>query len=221
MTEDSPPDDAGTDWRRLASERNVPPAIARALWERAYAAASGDPVQAEHAFLLMLDDAEAANLTQEPGRETLTDSALGGRDASSLGPGKWTRVLLERPKPPPVAASRRGADVGKRPTADDLRNEILAASEAGKAAAAMLAASDPATIVEALRELAGSQGTGVLQKVMSVAGGAIERMLSHRPSAPPTASPAEDGTAAPADARPADAQPAESAPAETQPAKTP
>jgi hypothetical protein len=177
VTDDAPPDDGGTDWRRLAGERNIPLSIARALWERACAAAPGDPVQAEHAFLLLLDDAEAANISQEPGRGTLADSSASARDAFSLGPGKWTRVLLEKSKP---AAPALRAEAGKRPSAEQLRNEIVAADQAVKHAAAMLAGSDPATIIEALRELSG-EGSAVLQKVVSMAGGVVARILAQRP----------------------------------------
>jgi hypothetical protein len=225
----APSDDGGTDWRRLASERNVPHSVARALWQRACAGSPDDPAQAEHAFLLMLDEAEAANLTQEPGRETLADSAPDARDASSLGPGKWTRVLLEQAKParsPGVA--QRGAETGKRPSAEELRNEIAAAGQAGKNAAALLAASDPATIVEALRELTGGQGAGVLQKLLTVAGSAIERMLAQQPQAPQTqtgpaveGSNAGDEAAQPAAADPTAAQPAAADPTAAQPAAAP
>src|SRR5262249_53826063 len=160
-----------TDWRRLASDRNVSPDVARAMWERARAAAPDDPVQAEHAFHVMLDEAEAANITQEPGRETLADATPGGRDASALGPGKWTRVLLEQKPAGAAGAAPRGAEGGKA-AAEELRSELAAAGQAGKNAAAMLAASDPATIVAALRELAG-QGDGVVQKVMRAVGGVV------------------------------------------------
>jgi hypothetical protein len=208
MAGHAPSDDGDTDWRRLASDRNVSHGVARALWDQARAAAPGDPVQAEHAFHLMLDEAQAGNLTQEPGRETLASSTPSARDASALGPGKWTRVLLEQPKPTaPAGSAPRGAEIAK-PSAERLRNELVAAGQAGKHAAALLAASDPATIVEALRELGGRQGPDVLQKIMSVASGAVERILSQRsPAASQTASqtsqtsqaqtgPAAPGTAA-------------------------
>lgn len=184
MTGHPPSDDDGADWRRLASDRNVSHGVARSLWERARAAAPDDPVQAEYAFHLLLDEAEAANITQEPGRETLAESAVGARDASSLGPGKWTRVLLEQPKP--AGPEQRAAESGKRPSAEELRDEIVAAAQAGKTAAAMLAASDPATIVEALREMRGREGSGVLQKVMNVASSAVERMLGPQLQVPQT-----------------------------------
>jgi len=187
MAEHEPSDNGGTDWRRFASDRNVSHDVARALWEQARAAAPDDPQQAEHAFHLMLDEAEAANITHEPGRETLASAAPSARDASALGPGKWTRVLLEQPKPAgPAGGVQRGAETAK-PSAERLRNELAAAGQAGKHAAELLAASDSATIVEALRELSARQGPGALQKIMSVAGGAVERMLSQR-SAPSQAS---------------------------------
>jgi hypothetical protein len=135
----------------------------------------------------MLDEAEASNVTHEPGRETLAASAAGTRDAGSLGPGKVTRVMLEQPKPAGHAKhAPRGAENGKPRSAEDLRNELRAAGQAGKNAAAMLAASDPATIVEALRELRGSPGSGVLQTLLSVAGGAVERFLAQRSPSPQT-----------------------------------
>ncbi|HEU4729936.1 MAG TPA: hypothetical protein VFT22_18695 [Kofleriaceae bacterium] len=190
-------EEGGIDWRRLAAERNVSHVVARGLWEHARATAPDDPVLAERAFLRMLEDAEAANATHEPGRETLVDAAPGARDASSLGPGKWTRVLLEEPKPrTPAGAARRGtetaaqapaergAETGKQASAEELRKKLVAAGQASKHAAALLAASDPATILEALRELRDGEGPGVLQKIMSVAGGAIERILGQRSQDP-------------------------------------
>lgn len=180
MTGHARPED-GTDWRRLASDRNVSHGVARALWDQACAVAQDDPVRAEHAFHLLLDEAEAANITHEPGRETLTGSSLGVRDAASLGPGKWTRVLLEQPRP---GSAERPADAAARPpSADELKNKIAAAGQAGRNAAAMLAASDPATIVEALRELRDRQGPGVLQQLMTVAESAVGRLLDHRSQA--------------------------------------
>jgi hypothetical protein len=197
MAGHAPSDDGGTDWRRLASDRNVAPGVARALWDRARAAAPDDPVQAEHAFHLMLDEAQADNITQEPGRETLASQATSARDASALGPGKWTRVLLEQPKlAGPAGSAQRGAEVAKL-SGQGLFHELVAAGQAGKHAAALLATSDPATIVEALRQLGGLQGPGVLQKVMSVAGGAVERILSQRSPAPSQTSRAPTGPAAP------------------------
>lgn len=225
-----PSDDSGIDWRRLATDRNVSHAVARALWEQARAAAPDDPVQAERVFHGMLDDAVAANATHEPGRETLVDAASGARDASSLGPGKWTRVLLEEQKPGgPAGSARRGTEQAaqapaargaasaKQPPAEALRDKLVAAGQASKTAAAVLAASDPATIVEVLRELRETQGPGVLQKIMSVAGGAIERALaqkSQNPQTQPAAPAAAHGTpaATPPAAESPDPQPRTSRP---------
>jgi hypothetical protein len=184
VTAHAPSEDSGTDWRRLASDRNVSYGVARALWEQARAAAPDDPVQAEHAFHVLLGEAEAANLTQEPGRETLADSTAGARDAASAGPGKWTRVLTEQPRP--AGAAVRGAETPRPRSAEALRNELVAAGQASKNAAAILAASDPATILEALRELADRQGPGALHKVMSMASGAVERLLGQGSQAPQT-----------------------------------
>jgi hypothetical protein len=181
VTGNAAPEDGGTDWRRLAGERNVPLSIARALWERACAAASGDPVQAEHAFLLLLEEAEAANITQEPGRGTLADSSA--REGFSPGPGKWTRVLIEQPKP--ARPAPRPPETGKKPSADQLRNEILAAEKAAKDAAALLAASDPATIIQVLHEVSRGEASPVLQKVVGMAGGLISRLISQRAKASP------------------------------------
>src|SRR5262249_11379175 len=161
-------EDSGTDWRRLASDRNISHGVARALWEQARAAMPDDPAQAEHAFHILLDEAEAANLTREPGRETLADSTPGARDASSAGPGKWTRVLLEESRSARSArsprsarsarsarstgqggAAVRGAEAASKPSAEALRHEVVVAGQASKNAAAALAASDPATIIEA------------------------------------------------------------------------
>ena len=193
VTGNASPEDGGTDWRRLAGERNVPLNVARALWERACAAAPGDPVQAEHAFLLLLEEAEAANITQEPGRGTLADSSA--REGFSLGPGKWTRVLLEQPKSPRPAP--RPPETGKRPTADQLRNEILAAEKAAKDAAALLVASDPATIIQVLHEVSRGESSPVLQKVVGMAGSLVGRILSARAQASPAqASPTAESTSA-------------------------
>ena len=220
---DAPSEEGGIDWRRLAADRNVSHEVARALWDHAHATAPGDPAQAEHAFHLMLEEAEAASATHEPGRGTLVDGA-GARDVSSLGPGKWTRVLLEKPKS--AGAARRGAAQaaqapGKHGTepgklsAEALRDKLVAAGQAAKNAADLLAASDPATIVAALLELRARE-PGVLQKIMSVAGGAIERVLGHQlqkdPSDPAAADLAATASAAAANAPAADA-PATDAPA--------
>lgn len=195
MTGHDPSDGSGTDWRRLASDRNVSPGVARALWEQACAAAPDDRAQAEQAFQLLLDEAAAANLTQEPGRETGADPTADARDASSLGPGKWTRVLLEQQKP--AGSARRGAEIGEQPSAEGLRDEVVAAGQAGKNAAAMLAASGRETIVEALRELRERQGAGILHKVVTMAGDVVERMLAEGSQGPPTQTgPAAQGTSA-------------------------
>jgi hypothetical protein len=218
-----PSEESGFDWRRLAADRNVSHTVARALWHRAHASAPDDPMQAELAFHSMLDDAEAANATHEPGRETLVEATRGARDASSLGAGKWTRVLLEGQKPgvrtgsaprkaesPAQASAEDAAETsGQTPApapapapADELRDKILAAGRAGKNAAALLSVSDPATIVEALRELREHAGPAALQKIMQMAGGAIARMLEKRPDpqvqttpvAAPVQAPAKAGT---------------------------
>jgi hypothetical protein len=193
----APSEAGGIDWRRLATDRNVSPVVARGLWERARAAAHDDLAEAEHAYLRMLEEAETADATHEPGRETLVGSTPGARDAASLGPGKWTRVLLEDQKaggpgapakrkpegaahPQGAAQPQPGAEPVKHASPEELRDQLVGVAQAGKNAAALLAAADPATIIEALRELRDTAGPGVLQTLMSVAGGAIERILGHR-----------------------------------------
>jgi len=180
-------DDGGVDWRRLASDRNVSHAVARGLWEHAHSVAPHDPVQAERAFNQLLDQAAVANVTHEPGRETLVD-AKGPRDAASLGPGKVTRVLDENRSTGPAGTAPKS---GKR-SAEAVQLDLAAVAQAGKRAVEMLATSDPETIVAALRELQAQGAPGVLQKIMSVAGGAIERAVDAKeakagakPSAPP------------------------------------
>jgi hypothetical protein len=235
-TKHVPPEEGGTDWRRLAADRNVSHAVARALWQRAHAASPGDPMRAEHAFHSMLEEAAAANATPEPGRETLVDATPGARDTSSLGAGKWTRVLLEEQKPgsrsgsgkratesTAQAPAQRATEDGPRPSAEELRNKLVAAARASKHAAALLAASDPATIVEALRELRDRGGPGVLPQLMRVAGGAIERILDQRLSDPqprtgPVGEPvqARDDAARPAGPATASRTPAATAPGPAQ-----
>lgn len=180
------------------------PGVARALWEQARAAAPDDPAQAEHAFHLMLDEAQAVSATQEPGRETLAASNPGARDAGARGPGKWTRVLLEQQKAP--GAAQPAADAGQKASPEDLRKQLAAAGQAGRQAAAALAASDPATILEALRDLRARQGPGVVQTLLSVAGGAVERLLAQRVQAPQANAAA--AASAPGAERPAPAAPA-------------
>ncbi|MBA3458856.1 MAG: hypothetical protein H0T46_02765, partial [Deltaproteobacteria bacterium] len=203
-----PSEQAGVDWRRLASDRNVAPDVAKGLWERASATAPDDPQKSERAFKRMLEEAAAANVTPEPGRETLVD-AKGADDASSLGPGKVTRVLEEqkgsgpadpsKAKPEKAGAEAAPAGAGAAPDAakasgkpspEGLRTELSAAVASGKNAAEVLAKADPASIVQALKELRDTEGPGLLQKLMSSAGTAIERILDARGAeADPAAAP--------------------------------
>ncbi len=172
--------EGGVDWARLAKERHVAPDIAKKLWERARATTPHDPKQAGEAYKHLLDEAAHANATPEPGRETLVD-AKGPRDAGSLGPGKVTRVLEEqKPAGPagsakPTAPGAPAAAPAKSPEA--LRKDLVAAIQASKSAVEVLKTSDPATIVEALREIKAQEGPAILQKIMSVAGSTIERIL--------------------------------------------
>ncbi len=174
--------------------------MAQGLWERANTAANKDPVKAEQAFKRMLEEAAAHDATPAVGKETLVDAKTPA-DPASLGPGKLTRVLEEQKAPPatvkkdkaapssagPAAPAPAGGDVTAdaakktdKKTPDTLRTEIAAAVHAGQSAAALLAGADPATIVEALRELKATEGQGLIQKLMSVAGSAIERLLDAR-----------------------------------------
>ncbi|MBL9013933.1 MAG: hypothetical protein JNL83_07145, partial [Myxococcales bacterium] len=50
---------AGVDWRRLASDRNVKPDVAKGLWDRASSQTEGDEQKAEQVFKRLLE--EAAN----------------------------------------------------------------------------------------------------------------------------------------------------------------
>ena len=136
------------DWRRLASDRNVPHAVARELWERAQEASPDDPAQAATTFEHLLDGAAAANVTATPGRETLVEAKAPG-DAPSLGPGKWTRVLDAK-----QPADKRGPE--------GLFADIASAIQAGKRVAVVLASSDQATLVDALREIRDGEGNGPL-----------------------------------------------------------
>jgi hypothetical protein len=187
MTERASAEHGETDWRRLASDRNVSHSVARALWEQAREASPDDAVQAAHVYHAMLDEAAKGDVSPEPGRETLAASH-GVRDPSTLGPGKWTRVLVEQPGSQAPAS-------GAKPSASRLRDELLAAGQATQRATSMLAGADPATIVEALRELTARQGADVVKKVLAVAGGAIERALNARgPGAAPAATSAPAAT---------------------------
>ncbi len=173
------------------------------MWQRARETSPDDPTQAARAFQGMLEEAAQADATQEPGRETLVDT-LGARDAASLGAGKWTRVLLEKQKPgpagtgKPMAPPERATDAQHKPSAEELHSKLAAATEAGQRAAALLASSDPATIIEALRGLRG-EGSGLVQKILNAAGGTIERILTNRPgaAAAENAAPASSDTASP------------------------
>ena len=80
---------------------------------------------------------------------------------------------------------------------DQLRNEILAAEKAAKDAAALLASSDPATIIQVLSEVSRGESSPVLQKVVGLASGVVGRILAERAKAPPS-SPAEPASAEPA-----------------------
>ncbi|MEO7091749.1 MAG: hypothetical protein ABI175_00775, partial [Polyangiales bacterium] len=193
-----PSEQTSVDWRRLAADRNVAPAVAQGLWERANAAANEDPVKAEQAFKRMLEEAAAHDATPAVGKETLVD-AKAPADPASLGPGKLTRVLEEQKAP--AAAGKKDKDAAssaaapaapvpggdttpdaakptEKKTPEALKTEIATAVHAGQSAAALLAQSDQTTIVQALRELKETEGPGIVQKLISIAGDTIERLLA-------------------------------------------
>src|SRR3954463_13610115 len=90
------------DWRRSARELEVPAEMARALYARAVRQAD-DARRAEALYLRWLSDAAAlrrAAPAPVPGRRTQVMEEADGRSRTSrelaaLGPGKWTRSLLE------------------------------------------------------------------------------------------------------------------------------
>jgi hypothetical protein len=200
---------ATIDWRRLAADKNVAIDVARGLWEQAKAAAA-DPVTRSTLFRRLLDDAaKDPGAAQEPGRSTLVN-AKGPEDPTSLGAGKTTLVLLEAQRSgatanpadatneaapaqgkdataaKDAATAAPGGDANKKdepptapPTVNKLRDDLVAAAEATQDAAALLATVDAATIVEALKQLRAGSPT-ILQKVLTVAGAAIERMLGQQ-----------------------------------------
>ena len=123
---------AGFDWRRPARELDVPLDIARALYLRALQSEI-DPRRIEALFLAWLRAAAAARQTAAappvPGRRT---QVLHGRDGSRtpqaddlrrLGPGKWTRVLLDAEREVEAAGATDGATAEARglPTYDDVQ----------------------------------------------------------------------------------------------------
>ena len=171
--------DGDLDWRRLASDRNISHEVARGLWERARSSAANDPKQVERLFQHLLDDAAGAGAgaSREPGRETLVNTQ-GVQDPATLGPGKWTRALLEGNE------ARGPAGTAKQPngiapvTVDKLYKDLAAAAQASQQLIELLKQSDPATIVEALRELRKQQGSDYLHKIIKAAGSTIERVLN-------------------------------------------
>jgi hypothetical protein len=211
----APAQQATIEWRRLAADKNVSIDVARGLWEQAKATAPNDAVACSTLFRRLLDDA-AKNpaATPEPGRETLVDAKPGGSDPTSLGPGKFTRVLLEQDQKPgdaanpadqqaspaqpaaagapaPGADATNGEPPTAKPTVDKLRSDLVAAAQASQDAAALIAAAEPATILEALRQIRAGEQT-ILQKVITVLGAAIERRLGdvlpdpeQKPDGPP------------------------------------
>jgi hypothetical protein len=173
-------DKGEVDWRRLASDRNISHDVARGLWAQAQAAAPQDTKQAERVFLRSLEHATAANATHEPGKETLVD-AKGVKDPASLGPGKWTRVLLENNDrgPAGTAAKRKapGQPDNRPVTVEKLHKDLAAVAASSKHVIELLKNSDEATIVEALRELKEIEGPEFLKKLLTFAGGEIEKIL--------------------------------------------
>lgn len=100
---------AAFDWMRSARELDIPLEIARALYERALRMVHGtDPRQVETLYLRWLHAAVAAarrparDAVAAPGRKTrvMHEAANPARSRGplkldQLGPGKWTRALLE------------------------------------------------------------------------------------------------------------------------------
>jgi hypothetical protein len=211
----APLQQATIDWRRAAADKNVAVDVARGLWEQAKAAQPSDDVARSTLFRRLLEDAaKNPGASQEPGKANLVDTK-GPQDPSSLGPGKTTQVLLNQNQPSgakpenapqPAAAPTQapgappptapGADAAKepptaKPTVDKLRDDLVSAAQASHDAAALLAIADPATIMEALRQLREGSPT-ILQKVITAAGAAIERRLGNvlpdpetKPDGPP------------------------------------
>lgn len=153
-------DEGEVDWRRLASDRNVSLDVARNLWERAQSVAPGDR---GNAFQQMLDAAASANVTHEPGRETLV-VAKGPSDAASLGPGKSTLVLQEHGLPRPTNPI------------DAIKQQLDGAIDAGKQLVDVLAQTDPEALVAALRELTATNGASFLQRAVGIA----ERLVANK-----------------------------------------
>ena len=189
---------AAFDWARSARELDVPLELARALYVRAMRRAL-DVRRAETLFLRWLREAAAARRPASPppapGRQTrVTREARGrawpSRELERLGPGKWTRSLLESDdaRLPGADEVQRAIDLlgagASQPaaTADAdgrvvaLRDQLRAAAEAGHGAADALAKADPATAAAALRALR-SQGAPFLRLVTRAAAGQVERVL--------------------------------------------
>ncbi len=92
------------DWQRSARDLDVSLDIARALYLRATRITDA-PHRAEVLYLRWLRDATTArppvSLSSVPGRQTRVEYEAGGhrrlrpQDVASVGPGKWTRSLLE------------------------------------------------------------------------------------------------------------------------------
>lgn len=197
------------DWRRLATDKNVAIDVARGLWEQAKASQPSDAVARSNLFRRLIDDAARnPGATQDPGKSTLV-AASGPADPASLGPGKTTRVLLDQNPSPAAPQEQAGAEPARPsgaapgqlpgapgvdpakppptapPTVAKLRDELVAAAQASQDAVALLASAEPATIVDALRQL--REGSpGLLQKVLTAAGAAIERRLGQAAPAPET-----------------------------------
>jgi hypothetical protein len=165
------------DWRRIANDRNIAHNVARELWQRARAISPNDMRHAEQLFKHLLDEASVVNATNEPGRETLVDSR-GIQDPASLGPGKTTRVLQEYP----TAKNGKGPTPGPVPT-DSLHRDLVAFGDAYKELIDLLKSSSKETIMEALRELQEIEGPAVVQNLVKMAGGAIEKIFQQFPPA--------------------------------------
>src|SRR3954471_19474229 len=115
------------DWRRAARELDVPVEISRALYARAQRQAD-DAQRAEALYLRWLRDAATLRQAEPPpvpGRQTRVMHEAAGRGRSSrelaaLGPGKWTRSLLEDEREAEAAGAAAAAERAARPGARDL-----------------------------------------------------------------------------------------------------
>ena len=123
---------AAFDWRRSARDLEVPVEIAHALYARALDQAD-DPRGAEALYLRWLRDMAALRRTARPpvpGRKTQVMHDAAGRSRSSrelaaLGPGKWTRSLLEAEREAAASEATQASDASRGlPAYDDVQRAV-------------------------------------------------------------------------------------------------